>query len=151
MDTLYLVQHGQAKAKNEDPERPLTSQGRRETQRIADMAARLDLGIQKIWHSDKTRAKETAVIFGETLGLGDKVTAVDGLHPTDDVQPIAEDLAEEANPVMLVGHLPFMPRLVGQLVRDDPEKSPVEFRYSGIVCLACEDGSWRVDWQLNPG
>lgn len=151
MNRLYLVQHGKAKDKEEDPARPLTTQGRRETERIAELAARLDLGIGEIRHSGKTRAEETAVIFGRALGLMGNVTAVSGLHPTDDVEPVADGLAHTTDPVMLVGHLPFMPHLVGQLVHDDSEKSPVEFRKSGIVCLVREGENWRVDWQLNPG
>lgn len=150
-NVVYLVQHGKAKNKEEDPQRPLTPEGRRETERMAELAARLDLGIQEIRHSGKTRAEETAVIFGRLLGLMGNVTAVAGLQPTDDVRPVADGLAGSTNPVMLVGHLPFMPRLAGQLVYDDSEKSPVEFRKSGIVCLVRDGESWRVDWQLNPG
>jgi len=149
--TLYLVQHGKAKSKDEDPERPLNAQGRRETERIAELAARLDLGIQEIRHSGKTRAEETAVIFGRAMNLMGNVTAVEGIHPTDNVEPVANGLAGETEPIMLVGHLPFMPRMVGQLVHEDAEESPVEFRNSGIVCLVREAEGWRVDWQLNPG
>ena len=150
-NVVYLVQHGKAKDKEDDPARPLTDQGRRETERIAELAARLDLGIGEIQHSGKTRAEETAVIFGRALGVRGSVTAVAGLHPTDDVKLVAERLAGTANPVMLVGHLPFMPRLAGQLVYGNAEKLPVEFRKSGIVCLVHEADGWRVDWQLNPG
>lgn len=151
MPPLYLVQHGQAKSKADDPARPLTDLGRQETERIAELIARLDLGIREIRHSGKTRAEETAVIFGRALDLSGKVTAVDGINPTDDVEPVAEGLKDEEWPVMLVGHLPFMPRLAGFLVEGDAEEAPVAFRYSGVVCLDHEGDSWRVNWQLNPG
>ena len=151
MSTIYLVQHGQAKSKQVDPERSLTEQGRRETERIAEMATRLDLDIQEIRHSGKTRAQETAAIFGRALGLMGKVTAVDGLNPTDDVTAVAGKLKTSSKPPMLVGHLPFMPNLVGYLVNNDANSSPVDFRNSGIVCLVEDSGEWHVDWQLNPG
>jgi phosphohistidine phosphatase len=151
MNTLFLVQHGRAKAKDEDPERPLTLQGRRETERIAELAAKLDLDIQEIRHSGKTRAEETAAIYGRALGLMGQVKAVEGLNPTDDVMPIVDELAGENKPIMLVGHLPFMPRLVGQLVQRDAENSPVDFHNSGVVCLARDAEGWKVNWQLNPG
>ena len=150
MRTVYLVQHGQAKDKDEDPQRPLTAQGRLETERIAELAARLDLGVAEIRHSGKTRAEETAVIFARALGLMGEVTAVDGLGPTDDVAPVARGLSGETGPVMLVGHLPFMPRLTGQLVHENPEKPSAEFRYSGIVCLEQGADGWQAKWQLNP-
>lgn len=152
---VYLVQHGQAKDKEADPERPLTPQGREETTRIADLAGRLDLGITEIRHSGKTRAAETAVLFGRAFGLLDedekKVLAVTGLNPTDNVEPVAYGLVGETQSVMLVGHLPFMSRLAGFMVHQHVERPPVEFRYSGIVCLARTAAGWRVHWQLNPG
>lgn len=152
---VYLVQHGQAKDKEEDAERPLTPEGRRQTARIAELAARLDLGVAEIWHSGKTRAAETAAIFGSALGLMNlekkSVLAVEGLNPTDNVKPVANGLAGETRSMMLVGHLPFMPRLAGQMINHDAEKSPVEFQHSGIICLVREATGWRVDWQLNPG
>jgi phosphohistidine phosphatase len=150
-NVVYVVQHGEAKSKNEDAKRPLTSQGHRETERIAALAARLDLGIEEIRHSGKTRAEETAIIFGRAFGLMGDIMAIEGIDPTDNVKPVADSLAGETRAIMLVGHLPFMSRLAGQLVHGDIEKSPVEFRNSGIVCLVCAAEGWRVDWQLNPG
>ncbi|HEX6385536.1 MAG TPA: phosphohistidine phosphatase SixA [Anaerolineae bacterium] len=148
---IYLVQHGEAESKDVNPNRPLTQRGREQTQLMAEMAAKLELGIQEIRHSGKTRTEETAVIFGRSLSLMGNVLAVSGLGPVDDVRPGAEELTRGSKPVMLVGHLPFMARLAALLVNDDPEKSPVEFRNSGIVCLAPENGSWQVQWQLIPG
>ena len=148
---IYLVQHGEAESEDVDPERPLTQRGREQTQLVAEMAAKLDLDIRAIRHSGKTRAGETAAIFGRALPLMGNVVAVSGLGPVDDVRPVGEELARGSRPVMLVGHLPFMSRLAGLLVNGDLEESPVEFRNSGIVCLARENGSWQVMWQLNPG
>lgn len=148
---IYLVQHGKAEAKEVDPDRPLTQRGREQTQLMAEMAAKLDLDVQEIRHSGKTRAEETAVIFGRSLSRMGNVVAVSGLGPVDDVRPVADELTEGSMPVMLVGHLPFMARLAGLLVNGDSEKSPVEFRNSGIVCLARDDGNWQLLWQLIPG
>lgn len=150
MITVYLVQHGEAKAKDEDPERPLTAAGREETERIAVLAAHLELEIDAIWHSGKTRAEETAVIFGRALGLMGDVKEVEGLQPTDDVSVVADRIVEADKSVMLVGHKPFMPHMAGYLANDDEDDSPVDFRYSGIVAFTHKDGGWRGDWQLNP-
>jgi phosphohistidine phosphatase len=150
MITVYLVQHGEAKSKDEDPERPLTATGREETERIAELAAHLELDIDAIWHSGKTRAEETAVIYGRALGLMGDVSEVDGLHPTDDVGAMADRIVEADKSVMLVGHKPFMPNMAGHLAAGDEDESPVDFRYSGIVAFTHKDGGWRGDWQLNP-
>jgi phosphohistidine phosphatase len=148
---LYLVQHGKAKSKEEDPDRPLKEVGRQETQLMAELAAKLELEVEEIWHSGKTRAEETAVIFGRALGLMGNVKAVAGLGPTDDVSAVGERLQGLERSIMLVGHLPFLPRLTGWLVSGDPEDAPVNFRNSGIVCLSREQSDWQVTWLLTPG
>jgi phosphohistidine phosphatase len=148
---LYLVQHGQAAAKDVDPSRSLTETGRQETRLMAELAAKLDIGVAEIRHSGKTRAEQTAAIFGELLQPVRGVQAVGGLNPLDDVRPLAQSLRAEMEPLMLVGHLPFMSRLAGLLVNGDPESEAAIFRNSGIVCLLQEDSRWRFQWQLNPG
>jgi phosphohistidine phosphatase len=118
---------------------------------MAEMAAKLELAIQQIRHSGKTRAEQTAAIFGEALAPRRGVVAISGINPMDDVQPIASALADEAEPIMLVGHLPFMARLAGLLVNGDPENAPVEFRNSGLLCLEQGDERWEARWHLTPG
>jgi phosphohistidine phosphatase len=147
---IYLVQHGQAHSKDTDPSRSLTERGRQETERVAGLAAQLNLGLHQIRHSGKTRAEQTAAILGQALSPVGGVVAVPGLAPKDDVRPVAEALAGEARAVMLVGHLPFMARLTGLLLTGDSERAVVKFRNAGIVCLAREDGRWQVAWILTP-
>jgi phosphohistidine phosphatase len=158
---LYLVQHGQSAAKEVDSTRGLTDEGRRDTRLMAEMAAKLELGLVEIRHSGKTRAEQTAAIFGETLQPERGVQAVAGLNPLDDVQLVADSLGAETErlspePLMLVGHLPFMSRLAALLVNGDPESEAAVFSNSGIVCLGRTFGPfagrrWRFLWQLNPG
>ena len=136
---VYLVQHGEAESKKVDPTRPLTERGRQGVQRVAALAERLGLDVRQIRHSGKTRAEQTAAILGEALSPPDGVVAASGLAPLDDVQPVADVLAREPQPVMLVGHLPFMARLAALLVTGDPDRPAVRFRNGGIVCLAHEE------------
>jgi phosphohistidine phosphatase len=149
---VYLVQHGEAESRSVDPARPLTERGRQDVQRVAAFAARMGLRheVGQVRHSGKTRAEQTAAILGEALSPSDGVVAVSGLAPNDDVRPVAEALADESQPVMLVGHLPFMARLAGQLLTGDADRLVVRFRYAGIVCLVCEEGRWLVAWVLTP-
>lgn len=147
---LYLVQHGEAHPKEVDPERGLTERGRRETQQVSAVAARTGLTVVQIRHSGKTRARQTAELMSEALSPPSGVVAISGLAPMDDVQPIAAELAREPEPVMLVGHLPFMARLAGFLLAGDPEQAVVKFRYSAIVCLTHTEARWQVAWVLTP-
>jgi phosphohistidine phosphatase len=147
---VYLVQHAEAKSKQEDPERPLTEKGRHAIESVARSAARLGLKLGQIRHSGKTRAEETALVLAGKLNPDKGMSPVSGLGPLDDVKPVAEELAGVDDPVMLVGHLPFMERMVGQLVTGNPELPVVNFQNGAIVCLTRNDERWQVSWILTP-
>ncbi|HWP46563.1 MAG TPA: phosphohistidine phosphatase SixA [Candidatus Limnocylindrales bacterium] len=155
---LYLIQHGEAKSESEDPTRPLTDRGREEVRRVADFAARIGLHPAEIRHSGKRRAEETALIFAEALFLKDKIRTVPGLAPNDDVRPLAEQLDVETQSLMVVGHLPFLSRLVSLLLVDNPDRIIVRFRMGGIVCLVRGDSAesagigrrWELAWIVTP-
>jgi len=147
---VYLVQHGEAESMDVDPQRPLTDHGRRVTQRMAEMAAKLDLGVGEIRHSGKTRAQQTAGLFARALSLMGEVNETPNLGPTDDVKPVAQDIQSQGQSVMLVGHLPFMSHMAGYLVNQNPDDSPVEFHNSGILCLERGQDGWQVLWHLTP-
>ncbi len=154
---LYLVQHGEAMSEAEDPTRPLTAGGRQEVQRVSAVAARLGLRPAAIRHSGKRRAAETAEILAAALGVREHVVAVTGMAPNDDVRPIAATLDTAPQPLMLVGHLPFLSRLASLLLVGDPERTLVRFRMGGILCLSRDPsqargaaGGWMVAWMLTP-
>lgn len=147
---VYLVQHGEAKPEEEDPQRPLTPRGREEVQRVAAWAARAGIPVDVIEHSGKLRAQQTAEILAAALQPPQGVRAVAGLAPLDDVRPVAERLAQGEERVMLVGHLPFMSRLASLLLVEDPEREIVRFRYGGILCLGRVEAGWRVLWMVTP-
>jgi phosphohistidine phosphatase len=150
---VYLVQHGEAMPKSEDPARPLTAQGRNDVARVAAFARRAGVDIFQIRHSGKRRAEETAVILAEHLEPVHGVMVQAGLGPRDDVGPVAELLKRETQPLMLTGHLPFMDRLAGLLVAGDSQRSIVRFQQGGIVCLDRdpESWTWAVRWVVTPG
>ena len=147
---LYIVQHGEAKSKAEDPQRPLTQRGKEDVARVAAFAAGAGLQVGQIRQSGKLRAEETSSILAEHLSPGEGVVAIPGLAPKDDVHPIAEALQGETQTLMLVGHLPFLDRLASLLVTGDAERSIVRFQMGGIVCLVRGDEEWVVGWMVTP-
>ncbi|MGD2040060.1 MAG: phosphohistidine phosphatase SixA [Anaerolineae bacterium] len=147
---VYLAQHGEATPKQFDPARPLTEQGTKAVEKVAVLAARLGLEVSQIRHSGKTRSRQTAEILGATLSPAEGVVGVPGLAPRDDVQPVAQALESEAQPVMLVGHLPFLARLAGLLLTGDANNHVLSFRTGGIVCLSHDQDRWQVAWILTP-
>lgn len=143
---LYLVQHGEAYSESEDPERSLTEQGAAAVETVAAWAGLQGLGITEIRHSRKRRAEQTASILGLHLDPPGGVLAVDGLKPKDDVEPLADELAGRSDPLLLVGHLPFLDRLASRLVAGDADAGVVRFRNGAVVCLGRGDDGWRVEW-----
>jgi len=151
---LFLVQHGRSASRDIDPEKGLTAQGKKETMRIAQVAKGYNIPVQKIVHSGKKRAEQTAAIFYEELSLKTAMEKISGIAPMDDVQSFAATIAPQDN-WLVVGHLPFMERLVSFLTTGSADILVYRFQNSGIVCLDVqqEEGKtpdWFIKWTLNP-
>ncbi len=146
---LYLVQHGKSRSKAEDSKQRLSDAGRADTRRIAQVAEGYRVPVSVIRHSQKERAFETARIFVQFLTPERGIEQIKGINPMDDVEPFASCLDARENS-MVVGHLPFMERLVGHLVADNPEKRVFKFQNSGIVCLDRDENGWFISWTLMP-
>ena len=149
---LYLIQHGEAKPEIEDPQRSLTARGEEEVRRISKAADGLNIRPSMVYHSGKTRAKQTAEIIASGLSIsGLSVQAVQGLNPNDDVRPWAERIAKETKDIMIVGHLPVLEKLASLLLCGNENARLVLFRYGAIVCLdQKEDKGWAVRWISTP-
>lgn len=148
---VYLIQHAKALAKDQDPDRPLSDEGRRELDRMAAFLAEpLDLAVGRIWNSGKTRAAQTAERLAAGLHPPLGVRSADGLSPLDNPQVWVDRLQEMSHDVMLVGHLPHLDRLSSSLLAGDPEAGLIRFRNSGVVCLDYQAGQWALEWILTP-
>ena len=148
---IYIVQHGKSLSKEQDPEKGLAPEGRQETQRIAEVAGGYAVNVAAIVHSGKKRARETADIFAARLSPAAGVTVRSGMNPMDDVRSFAGQLAWDRD-IMLVGHLPFLERLIGELVTGDPDRTLFKLQNSGIVCLDLDSRSGKpvICWSLMP-
>ena len=151
---LFLVQHGISATKNVDPERGLSGQGKIETERIAQVASGYSIKVQKIVHSGKKRAEQTALIYHDFLSIKTPLESISGINPLDDVRAFAESINPEMY-LMVVGHMPFMQRLVSYLTGGSEEIRVYQFQNSGIVCLDNSEGTdgkldWFIKWTLNP-
>jgi phosphohistidine phosphatase len=155
---LYLVQHGTAVPKDENPDRPLSESGRIAVSKVASFLARSQFNVSGVVHSDKVRAMQTALLLSETLGAGRIVQEC--LYPIGPNDPIEllydaiEDGTSEqiAGDKMIVGHLPFMSKLLSRLVCGDELETIVHFKPGTVVALERgENGDgWRVMWVLRP-
>jgi phosphohistidine phosphatase len=148
---LFLVQHGKSLAKEVDPDQALSDTGIAETRNIARVAAGYNVPVNRIHHSVKTRARQTAEIFAEALHPVEGVHRIEGIKPMDDVTAIVPGLKPE-DALMLVGHLPFMARLAAFLTTGRTEPPVFKFQNSGIVCLdkQADETNWQIIWTLMP-
>jgi phosphohistidine phosphatase len=145
---LFLVHHGDAVDPDVDPRRPLSSEGRAEVERIAAQAAGLGAMPAVVWHSGKLRAKQTAEAFWRLCNALADLSATRDLQPDDPPEWMGDRLRAEARDILIVGHFPYLPRLLAWLVTGG--NAGVLFPEHGIVALETQDDgkTWHERWRL---
>lgn len=143
---VYFVQHGEALDEKADPKRPLSEKGRRYTESVARaLSVSGMIHADKIWHSGKLRAAQTAEIFAIALGMQGRAAELTGIAPMDSPSACIETLKTEKNNVMIVGHLPHLEKTVSELLCGAGSRDKALFNNSGVICLERkDDGGWAV-------
>jgi len=153
---LYLVQHGDAVAKDMDPLRPLSDKGRKGVGQLASFLARSRFRVDRVLHSGKLRAQQTALIYADVLGPGRLVQdCAYPIGPNDAISPLTGALKSEFGSddrVMIVGHLPYMGKLVSQLITGDETSGCVQFEPGCVIALERgeEMHNWTIQWVVRP-
>ena len=148
---LYLVQHGDAVSKEVDPERPLSDQGRADVERMASFLGKTGMQVSRVLHSGKKRAEQTAELLAASVGAGGGLEKTLGIAPLDPTEAFAKAIAEWTEDTMVVGHLPFMGKLVSHLLVGEEAALTVAFCPGTVVCLERGEGeSWSMDWMIRP-
>lgn len=149
---LYLVQHGEAKPEEEDPERSLTENGVAGIRRVASFIIRAtDISVQMILHSGKKRALQTAELFAEKFKPPKGVELGKELNPMSLPWGWVERLAQMEEDIMLVGHLPHLQKLSALLLCQDENKPIIKFQCGGVISLfKDESGIWSLIWMITP-
>ena len=149
---LYLVRHGEALTKEEDPERGLSAEGRESIRKISAFMKGLGIQVKQVFHSGKKRAMQTALIFSENIQSDRGVLETDGLAPMDDPEIWYERISRFNENVMLVGHLPHLAKVSSMALCGGMETKALDFSAGSIVCLKrSDDNAWAVDWMMKPG
>lgn len=152
---LYLMRHGIAVEREDwagpDATRPLTREGRKRTQAIAE-ALRKDhgLSVDAIWASPLARAHETAEIVGEVLGL--PVQSCASLGEGARFDDVASEIRRAGflERILLIGHEPDLGYLLAGLMG---EREARPFKKGGVALLSgtFAKGKMHLEWQLVPG
>ena len=158
---LYILRHGIAvepgtPGYENDADRPLTPEGQRKLEQIADAMGALDLSFDRIISSPYVRARETAEIVAEALGARKKLELSDALTPGGSFRRLVELLnCLEPSPesVLLVGHEPYLSGLISLLV-SGKETFGVVMKKGGLCKLTTESLKHgrcaALQWLLTP-
>ncbi len=132
---IYLVRHGAAYEKGEDPERHLNNDGVNQCHLTGRALRKLDIQFDLIVSSTKARARQTAEIIAKEVGYSsEEIKITESLVPTaltKDAITYLNDFAGVKR-VMLAGHLPLLGHLASELLINT---SRISFYFEpGAVC-----------------
>ena len=148
---IYLVQHAVAVDKAQNPERPLSTHGFEDITRTAGFLSLFTKPQPKfVFHSGKLRAQQTAQAFAEAWHIKEDVMFADDLSPNANPEVWAAKLNAMFDDVLIVGHLPHLPRLASLLLCGDVDTQPVRFQNAGVVCLEKDNDGYQELFHINP-
>ena len=148
---LYLVQHGEACTKEENPDRPLTRKGKEDIARLAAFIGNAGIEVGRVIHSGKLRAQQTAEILCQCMAPGVELETSSQINPNDPPRIFDWQSGEQDMDRLVVGHLPFLARLVSLLLIENDERILVAFSPGSMVCLDLDSGGQGlIRWMLRP-
>ncbi len=132
---IYLVRHGAAYTKEEDPERHLNNDGVNQCHLTGRALKKLDITFDLIVSSPKVRARQTAEIIAEEVGYSNnEIKVTEKLEPTAAPRDTISYLKDftDTKRIMLAGHLPLLGHLASELLSNT---SQISFYFEpGAVC-----------------
>ena len=146
---LYILQHGEAVAKEIDPERPLSEHGNRDIRILARHMQNMGVQLGNVFHSGKLRAGQSARLIAETLSPEIQPVKTEGLNPNDDPAVIIGDIEQMNENILIASHMPFVSRLCSTLLTGttDAEFASIP---GTLFCLEKADNKWRLAYMLTP-
>ena len=146
---LYLLRHGKSDwnvSGGGDHERPLNKRGRGSAQIIGRYLSGLEHFPQKVICSSAQRAEETVRLAAEAGNWSCPVHVTDRLYACSsaDLLDFLRGCSDDDQSLLLAGHMPSLPDLIGDLVAGARVKFPT-------AALAAIDVSVRSWSEVEPG
>ena len=118
---IYLLRHGLAeegKPDGRDPDRQLTSEGKKKLREVLRHARAAGMNPQLILSSPYKRAIQTAEVAAAALGYKDEILRTKVLQPASDPREVWEEIRihKDAKELLLVGHEPLFGIVSGFLL-----------------------------------
>lgn len=146
---LYFLRHAEANYDAAtDHDRPLTKRGEQRMKSAAKILRRLDLHITHLYSSPRVRARDTAKIVADALGLAVEIREeLNFSFNVGDVVMLTSALTE-AHAVMFVGHNPSLSEIVSVLTG-----ARVDMKKGGLARVDIPEPGARVGelvWLIAP-
>ena len=129
--------------------RPLTERGQLGVTRVAEEAHRRGVKPDVIWHSGKLRARQTAEAFWRACNPLAEFAATRGLQPDDPPSWMRDRLIGESRSILLVSHMPYLPKLLHMLCGDHADPPAFDFPMHGCVALEADGLLWKELWRID--
>jgi phosphohistidine phosphatase len=142
---IYILRHGIAVERGSpefenDSERPLTPEGKRQLHRTSRALKKMKMDFDLVLSSPFARARQTAEIMAGELKLKERLKFSDELLPDGSTKNLLRqlhDLKPEPESILLVGHEPYLSRLISLLVSGD-QNAAIDFKKGGLCKLEIE-------------
>ena len=152
---IYLMQHGSALPKEQDPEEGLSPDGKARIHASGKALKKMGITFDVILSSPKKRSKQTASIVAEELGFPpDKIIETEKVkamtHPEETIKTLAEYVGNRR--ILIAGHLPSVAEVASFLLTEG-SKTTIEFERGGCCRIDVEDlptHSGHLRWYLTP-
>jgi len=152
---IYLMQHGPALPKDQDPEEGLGPEGKERVLASGMALKRIGVTFDAILSSPKKRSKETAAIVAEQVGFPlesivetSKVKAM--TPPEETIQALSELAGVER--VLVAGHLPSVAEVASFLLTEG-SKTTIKFEMGGCCRIDVDElptHSGQLRWYMTP-
>ncbi len=147
---IYLIQHGEAKREEEDPLRGLTEKGKEDIKKSGEFLNKINVKVNKIWHSGKKRAEESSLILKECLSFEKEIEKIDGINPMDEPEGIYEKIKNLDYDLLVVGHLPNLSKLASLLLAKDKNKNIIAFKMASVLCIEKKEENFELNFFITP-
>ena len=148
---LYLVQHGEACSKETNPKRPLTKKGEADIDRLADFLKQSSVQVNRVIHSGKLRAKQTAERLANAIAPGVELEESGLMNPNDNPKAFDWQSGSWEEDRLIVGHLPFMAKLVSHLLIENDNQIITAYTPGSMVCLELDsEKQCQINWMIRP-
>lgn len=152
---IYLMQHGPALPKDQDPEEGLNPEGEARIHTSGQALKKMGVAFDAILSSPKKRSKQTAAIVAEEVGFPlEKIVEtkkVKAMTPPEETVQVLSELSGVER-VLIAGHLPSVAEVASFLLTEG-SKAAVQFEMGGCCRIDVQElptHSGRFRWYLIP-